>query len=268
MPQSIGQHLFIVEQVFPVLLAVLLHSRQEPGHGLHKRIIIHNRVPLIALQPGGCVPVMLRIYHSLRVCFLHVAPEIFPEPMVKLRRQPQIRCHIQTPSVYVIRGRNPLPGNPHNVIVKLLRSLIGKLGECIVSPPAVIKGIVGPLVLIVKFEKTPVWAVRRNVGTFFVVFVTLIKPLAIQPFIKRSAVVKYTVQHYPDPPLVHLFHKTGKKFIAGFQILFMNYPLNVFAGLLVILLPFLENLSAVLTDHRKVRINIIIILTVIFVVGR
>ena len=43
-----------------VAVAVLFHPCQEPGKRLHKCIIIHDGIPLVALQPLPRVTIMLR----------------------------------------------------------------------------------------------------------------------------------------------------------------------------------------------------------------
>ena len=46
-------------KVIPALITVLLHTGQEPGQRLHKCVIVHDRIPLITLQPALRVAVML-----------------------------------------------------------------------------------------------------------------------------------------------------------------------------------------------------------------
>lgn len=54
------------------------------------------------------------------------------------------------------------------------------------APPAVVIRIIGPAVLIVKFEKAPVGAVCGDIGSLFIARLVLIDPLPVQPFVKGA----------------------------------------------------------------------------------
>ena len=90
-----------------ITVAVLLHPCQKPGHGLHKRIIIHNGIPLIPLKPAGGIAIVLCQDQNLRIYFLYSLSKHLPERMVILCRMPQVSRHIQTPAVYAVRRGNP-----------------------------------------------------------------------------------------------------------------------------------------------------------------
>ena len=136
------------------------------------------------------------------------------------------------------------------------------------SPPAIVEFVIGPVVLIVEFKEAPIRTVRRNICSFLIILRCLIQPLPIQPFIKGTAVIKHTVQNNFHTPAVNLFHKSGKKSIAGLQILFVHHPLNIFAGMEIIIVSLRKTFSAVLHNHAIVRIYIVVILNIIFMIGR
>ena len=77
--------LTVSEKPLVKLITVLLHTREEPGNRLHKRIIVHHRIPLVALQPAHRIAVVLSQNNCLRIRLLHNAPELLPELVVKLR---------------------------------------------------------------------------------------------------------------------------------------------------------------------------------------
>ena len=114
----------IPQKILPEIVAVLLHSRQKPAHRLHKRIVIHHSIPLVALQPPGRVAVMLRQNERVRICLAHRVAEFFPETMVIFRRMSQIRRHVQPPAVRAKRRGNPFFSYFQNIIIKCSRRLI------------------------------------------------------------------------------------------------------------------------------------------------
>ena len=103
-----------------VFVAVLLHSGEEPGHRLHKGVIIHDGIPLVSFQPGPCISVMLCQNNGIGICFLYIFSEIPPELMIVRVTVSQISRHIQTPAVCIIRRGNPFSSYMHNVIIQFL----------------------------------------------------------------------------------------------------------------------------------------------------
>ena len=114
-PEAAG----IAQQISPVVVAVLLHSGQKPGHRLHERIVVHDSVPFIALEPFSRIAVMLRQDHRLRICLLHSLAKFLPELVVKALAMAQVRCHIQSPAVRVKGRGNPFSGNMQHIIHQL-----------------------------------------------------------------------------------------------------------------------------------------------------
>ena len=144
-----------------IAVTVLLHPRKEPGHRLHKGVIIHNRVPLISLEPAGRIPIVLRKDQHLRVHFFYRLAEPAPEFVVILSRMSKIRRHIQTPAIDGIGRRCPFSGYVQNILHQLLRLLIIQLGKGIMPPPAIIAAVIGPrlIPLIMELEKAAVGTV-------------------------------------------------------------------------------------------------------------
>ena len=67
---------------------------------------------------------------------------------------------------------------------------------------------------------------------------------------------------------MHLFHKLNKKFIAGFQILFVRHSFLIFRGIGIFMIALCQYIPAVFNNYSIMRINVIIILNVVFVIGR
>ena len=167
------------------LITVLLHPRQKPGQRLHKRVIIHNRIPLIALfQPVLRIAVMFRQNNCIRIRRLYGLPEIAPESVIILRGVTKISRDVESPSVGIIGRRHPFCRNPHNIFVKLPRSLVIELWQRIVSPPSLIRCIVGPRLTVLKAEKIPVRTVPRNKCARLIIRISRIDLLPVHPFVK------------------------------------------------------------------------------------
>ena len=108
----------ISPQICPPLITVLLHSCQEPGERFHKCIIVHDAVPLISLQPVDRVAIVFCQDQRIGVCALHFFSETLPEHMVIFIAAAQIRCDVQSPSIHIIRRRNPFLSYVHYILLK------------------------------------------------------------------------------------------------------------------------------------------------------
>ena len=84
MPHGSPEALCITEQILSVVIAVLLHTGEEPGHGLHERIVVHDSIPFVALQPVSSIAVMLCQNDCLRIGLFYRFPEFLPEMMIEL----------------------------------------------------------------------------------------------------------------------------------------------------------------------------------------
>ena len=154
--------------------------------------------------------------------------------MVKLIAVPQICRHIQSPPVHIIRRRNPFLSYLQDRFAKCLRFLVIQLGQSIVSPPSLIGRVIWPQVLVFKAEERTVRAVCRNISTFFITLLVIINSFSVHPFIKRSAVVKYTVQNHFHPSPVDLLHKFPEKFVTGLQIAFISHTADILCRMSVV----------------------------------
>ena len=234
MLHSSDKSLTVAIKVFPVLITVLLHSGEEPGYRLHKSVVVHNCIPLITKKPALRISVVFRKDHRIGIGFFYRLSELFPEVMVKFIAVAQICCHIQSPSIYIIRRRNPFPAYVKDCLTKFLRSFIIQFRQRIVSPPAIISRIIWPAVLIPETEERTVRAVRRNISSLFVSFLVFIDPFSVHPFIKRSTVVKYPIQNHFHSSPVDLFHKFPEKLVAGLQIPFIGHTTDILKCMTVI----------------------------------
>ena len=263
-----GSHkaLRISIHIDPVVITVLLHSGQKPRHGLHKGIIIHHGIPLSAVQPLSGTSVVLCDYDGIRIRLPDRLAEHLPEIVVELRRMAQIRCHIKPPSVRIIGRGYPFSRNTQHIIKQILGSLIIKLGQRVMSPPPVVVTIVRPGIFIIKLKIIPIRASGINISPFFIALYVLVNSLLVHPFVEGAAVIKHTVQYHPDSPAVRLLHHPGKKRIACLQVLPVRHPVNIPGCKPVLSLAVGKQLSLVLYDPSEMRINIIIILYVVFVI--
>ena len=136
------------------------------------------------------------------------------------------------------------------------------------SPPSVIKLIIWPVMFIMELKKGMIGTVRRNVSSFFISLLMLINPLPIQPFIKRSAVIKNTIQNNLHSSAVNLFHQLDEQFIAGFQIFPAGHSLNIAACMAVIRISRPQQFSILFHNLPIMGIYIVIILDIILMIGR
>jgi hypothetical protein len=115
--QRTSKCIWISKQVTAELITVLLHTGQKPCNRLHKCIVVHNGIPLIAQKPCLWITIMLRKDQCIWICFLHSCPEITPETMVKLFSITKVGSHVQTPAIHVVRRRNPFFTDTHNIFI-------------------------------------------------------------------------------------------------------------------------------------------------------
>ena len=257
----------VSKQIFSVLITVFLHTSQEPCQRFHERIIVHNCIPFITLEPSFRITIMFSQNDCIRISSLNCFAEIFPEFMVKLIAVTQVCCHVKSPSIYVVRCRYPFLSYMKNIVIKFLRTFIIQLRKCIVCPPSIISRIVWPFIRIIKGEEISVWTVSGNISSFRISLLVLINALSVHPFIKRTAVVEYTIQNDLHSSSVDLCCQFGKQFVAGLQILLVCDTFDIFPCMgIIAVIPQKDSLIAVLYDPAVMRVYIVIILAVIFVV--
>ena len=136
------------------------------------------------------------------------------------------------------------------------------------APPSIIEFIVRPAVFIMELEKAVIRAVSTDKCTLFISRLILIDPFPVQPFVKGSAVVKYTVQDHFHASFVDFFHQLDEQLIAGFQIFFVGHTVYISFGMGIVFVPVCQQITLVMNDLSKMGIHIVIILNVILVVRR
>ena len=259
--------LCVSEQIFPVIVAVLLHSRQKPRHGLHKSIVVHYGIPLVAHKPVSRISVMLRNDDRIGIGEFDGPSEFFPESVVKFRRMTEVCGHVESPAVRIIGCAHPFAAYFHDVIGQFPAALVIEFGQGVVTPPSVIAGIVRPAVVFVEFEIIPVRAVRRNKSSFFIALLVFVYSFPVEPFVERAAVIEYAVEYDFYSPLVSFGNNFCEKFVAGFKILFVGNAVNVFGGKAVFFLTVLQKFAFVVHDFADMGIDVIVVLNIVFVVG-
>ena len=134
-------------------------------------------------------------------------------------------------------------------------------------PPSRIMGIVRPR-LLSKVKEVPIRAALRHIGSLCIARCILVNPLSVQPFMKGTAMIKHAVQNHLHPATVNLFHQSRKKGIAGIQILLLADAADITGSLGIIRISRCETLSFVQKNHAVMRVDIVVILTVILMIGR
>ena len=77
--------------------------------------------------------------------------------------------------------------------------------------------------------------------------------------------VEYTIQYNLHASFVYFLHKRCEQSVGSFQILKAAHSLPVFCRMAVVLIVALQAVSTVRQDHSKMRVDVIIILNVIFI---
>ena len=129
----------IAEHPLLVIIAVLFHTGKKPGQRLHKSVVVHDSIPLIAMQPASRIPIVLCQNNRIRVCLFDHLPEFSPEFMVVLLTLSKVCRHVQSPAIHIKRRGDPFCRNVQYVFFQLWRRLIVQLRQGIMPPPSVIK---------------------------------------------------------------------------------------------------------------------------------
>ena len=107
-----------------ITVAVFLHASQKPRDRFHERVVIHDRIPLISLQPGSRIPVVLRQNQRFRISLFYGLAEPAPEFVIVFCRVSQVGSHIQTPAINGIGRGYPLPGHVQYILHQFFRILV------------------------------------------------------------------------------------------------------------------------------------------------
>ena len=190
--------------------------------------------------------------------------------MVVLYAVSQVSRHIQPPAVHIVGRGYPLAADFQYIVLQLLRALVVQLGQGVVPPPAVVTSVVGParVPALEKFKEIPVGAVRGDISSLFIPLLALVDPFPVHPLVKRTTMVKNAVEDDFHSPPVKLFHKLDKKLVTGLQVFPVRHPLLIFRRIYIFLHAHRERLSAVLHDDTKMRVNVVVVLDIVLVVGR
>ena len=85
---------------------------------------------------------------------------------------------------------------------------------------------------------------------------------------KGSAVIEYAINNDLHPSFMASFHEVSKECIAGFQILYIRTANTVSGSMLIFPIPLFQDFSSILYDSSKMRIDVSVILRIIFMIGR
>ena len=95
-----------------------------------------------------------------------------------------------------------------------------------------------------------------------------INPLMIHPFVEGAAVIEYAVQNDAHAAAVQFPAQDRKQFITLFQVFHTGNPADIFRRVTVVLFPGLHNMVHIIGNDAEMRINMLVILAVVFVAGR
>ena len=112
-----------------------------------------------------------------------------------------------------------------------------------------------------------VGAVDRLEGAGLEAGLAQVDALIIHPFVEGTAVIEHAVQDDPHVPAVQLLAETGKEIVALFQILHGGDPADIPGRIAVMLFPGLHGELDIVHDDAKVRINMLVILGIVFMTG-
>ena len=137
-------------------------------------------------------------------------------------------------------------------------------------PPAVIVSIIRPIsrLLLKESEIASVRTVRGNECSWLIIFLIFINAFSVHPFIKRPAMVEHAVKDDSHAAPVKFFYQLDEQLVAGFQILNIRRSFLILRSKPVLRHAFCQDFSPIFHDHPIMRVYIIIILNIVFVVGR
>ena len=78
--------------------------------------------------------------------------------------------------------------------------------------------------------------VLRHISPVRIICPAFIDSLFIQPFVKRAAVIKNTVQNDSDSSLMRLFYQLNKQLVARLQIFPVRHPVDISGCIPVVLI--------------------------------
>ena len=91
--------------------------------------------------------------------------------------------------------------------------------------------------------------------------------LSVKPFVERTAVIEHPVYNYAHSACVNFLYEVGKIFVALFEVDFRSYALYIFGRVAVVVFPVLHTVVHIFLDNREVRVDMVVILSIVFMVG-
>ena len=128
----------VLVEVIALVIGVLLHAREEETQRLHEGVVVHQGVPLRAVEPGLRGTVVLGDQDAVGVDLLDAITEATPELVVELLGVAQVCSHVQTPAVHAVGRLYPMAGDVHDLLLQLLGLLVVELGQGLKAAPAVV----------------------------------------------------------------------------------------------------------------------------------
>ena len=246
-------------------IGMLLHACEEPGHRLHEGGIIHDGIPLVALQPGSRVPVVLRQNDRIGIGGFYGVPELPPEGMIEIFGVPEVCRHVEPPAVAVIRRADPLLPDTQDIVLEGLGALIIQLGQSVVAPPAVVIPVVRPLAP-EELEVVMVGGILADIGSGLIVPVAFVDFFPVQPLVEGAAVVEDPVQDDLDALAVGQGDEVGEIGIGHLEILLIRNACNVLRRVGIVRIPVRNGLPAVVYNLRIMGVDVVVVLNVVLVI--
>ena len=210
---------------------------------------------------------MLRQDNGVGVGFLHRFPEFLPEPVIVLGGMAQVGSHVQPPAVRAKRGGNPFSPDIEDILLQLPGTLVVEHRQGIMSPPAVVGGIVREAVFIMELKIIMIRALPGNISPFLISRRIFVNPFPVQPLVEGTAVIEHPVQNHPHPPLMGFLNDLDQHFVAGFQVFPVRHPADIALRMGVFIFPVLQQPALVLYDLPIVGIHMVVILNIVLVIG-
>ena len=135
-------------------------------------------------------------------------------------------------------------------------------------PPAIVCCIIRPDFFVIKFKKCFVRTAPGYIRALFIAFLIFIDSFSVHPFVEGTTVIKDTVQNHAHAPAVYLLDQFCKICVAGFQIPLVCDAADKFRCPLVFFYTVRQTLAIIHNNFCIMRVNIIIILYIVFMVGR
>ena len=79
--------------------------------------------------------------------------------------------------------------------------------------------------------------------------------------------VEYAVYDDPHSARVNFLYELGKVRVAFFEVFMRGYPLYISGRIAVVMLPELHAVVQIVLDYRDMRVDMVVVLSVVFMVG-